>query len=88
MRKTAATSEIKRTSCRIFRETVELKIEKRILGASIGLREVSDWILWRGRPLRNKRRDVKSTALGKEGNSGKPVGYSGPIALRREQCGM
>jgi hypothetical protein len=38
--------------------------------------------------LRNEKRDVKGTAFGKEGNGGKPVGYSGPLALRREQYGM
>jgi hypothetical protein len=41
----------KRTSGRIFRKTVELEIEKRIVGSSTGLREVSDWTLWRSRPL-------------------------------------
>jgi hypothetical protein len=33
-----------RTSCRIFRKTVELEIEERIVGSSNGLREMSDWI--------------------------------------------
>jgi hypothetical protein len=30
--------------------TVELEIEKRIVGSSTGQQEVNDWTLWRGRP--------------------------------------
>jgi hypothetical protein len=44
----------------------ESEIKKRIIGSSIGLREVCDWILWWGRLLGNERKDVKSTAHGKE----------------------
>jgi hypothetical protein len=47
----------KRTSGRIFRRTVELEIEKRIVGSSSWLRKVSDWTLWRGgSPRKRKRR--------------------------------
>jgi hypothetical protein len=52
-----------RISCRIFRKTVELDIKKRIVGSSAGLRDMSDWTL--GRCLRNERRDVQTTAIGK-----------------------
>jgi hypothetical protein len=38
------------TSCRIFRKTVEPEIEKRTIGSSTGLREMSGWTLWTGRP--------------------------------------
>jgi hypothetical protein len=34
---------------RIFRKAVELEIEKRIVGSSTGLQEVSDWTVWRCR---------------------------------------
>jgi hypothetical protein len=51
-----------RISGRIFRKIVELEIRKRIVGSTTGLREVSDWRLWRGRPppKRNKRRPKNS----------------------------
>jgi hypothetical protein len=51
-----------RTSGRILRRTVELEIEKRIVGSSSRLRKVSDWTLWRGRPLpkRKERRPKRS----------------------------
>jgi hypothetical protein len=52
-----------RISGRIFRKTAQLEIEKRIIGSSAELRKVSDWASWRGRPLRNQRRDVKSTGF-------------------------
>jgi hypothetical protein len=47
-----------RTSGRIFRKTVELEIEKRIVWPSTGLREVSDWTFRRSLPppKRKKRR--------------------------------
>jgi hypothetical protein len=46
-----------RISGRIFLKTVELEIEKRIVGSSIGPQEVSDWTLLRGQipPKRKKR---------------------------------
>jgi hypothetical protein len=80
-----------RTSGRIFRKTVELEIERRIVGSSTRLQEESDWILWGVGPLRNERRDVQSTALGKDdgGTPGParnlPGKHSGRAPLGREQ---
>jgi hypothetical protein len=37
-------------SCGIFRKTLELEIEKWIIGTSTGLPEVNDWTLWKVRP--------------------------------------
>jgi hypothetical protein len=76
-----------RASGRILRKTAELEIEKRIVRSSTRLWEVTGHCGGVGL-LRNERRDVKSTVLGKGGSSGMPVGYSGRIALRREQCGL
>jgi hypothetical protein len=42
-----------RISGRIFRKTVELEIEKRIVGSLTGLREVGNWTMWRGHPRLN-----------------------------------
>jgi hypothetical protein len=39
-----------RTSSRIFRKTVELKVMKQIVGTSISQQKMSDWKLWRGQP--------------------------------------
>jgi hypothetical protein len=55
-----------RPSGRIFRKTVELEIEKRIVGSLTALQEMSGWTLWWGRPLQNERNDVKNTSLVKE----------------------
>jgi hypothetical protein len=56
----------KKTFYEALEQTHELEVVKRAVGISIGLRKVSDWTLWKGRPPRNERRDVQSTALGKE----------------------
>jgi hypothetical protein len=66
----------KRASGRIFRKTVELEIEKQIVESLTELQEVTGHCGGTG-PLRNERRDIKSTVLGKEGSSSTPVGYSG-----------
>jgi hypothetical protein len=77
---------------RAFNKTVkqplELEVAKRAGAISIGLRNASDWTSWRSRlpPQRKKRRQKHS--LRKRRNGGMPVGYSGRIALRREQCGV
>jgi hypothetical protein len=39
-----------RTSGRIFRKTVQLEMKKRTVVSSTGLRKVSYWTMWRGRP--------------------------------------
>jgi hypothetical protein len=39
-------------------------------------------------PSQTEEEASKAHPLGKEGNSDKPVGYLGRIALRREQCGI
>jgi hypothetical protein len=62
-----------RTFCRIFRKTAELEIEKRIVRFSTGLREMSDWTLWRSRlPPRRKKRRPKCSPW-KSRNGGMPV---------------
>jgi hypothetical protein len=40
-----------RTSGRIFRKTAELEGMKQIVRTSIRLWKMSDWALWKGRPL-------------------------------------
>jgi hypothetical protein len=51
-----------RTSGIIVRKTVDLEIEKQIVGSSVGLREVRGWTLRRGRtlPKLKKRRQKHS----------------------------
>jgi hypothetical protein len=65
-----------------------LEIEKRTVGSSTGLREVTGGMGL----LRNERKDVQDTALGKENDGGTPGkartlsgNRSGRAALRREQ---
>jgi hypothetical protein len=82
-----------RTSGRIFRKTVELETEKRVVGSSTGLREVSDWTSWEVRPLRIEGRDIKAQPSVENKNDGGTPGpsgilsgnHSGRAALRREQ---
>jgi hypothetical protein len=45
-----------RTSVRIFRKAVVLEIMKQKVEPSVRMRKMSDWTLWRGQPLQNKRR--------------------------------
>jgi hypothetical protein len=40
----------KRAINKTVRQTFELEVVKRVVGIPIGLPEVSDWTLWRGRP--------------------------------------
>jgi hypothetical protein len=57
-------------SMKIFHEALGqiagLEVAKRAVEFSVGLPEVSYWTLCRGGPLRNERRGVQSTTLGKE----------------------
>jgi hypothetical protein len=46
----------KRALNKTVRQTLGLEVVKRIVGISIGLREVSDWTLWRGRPPPKRRK--------------------------------
>jgi hypothetical protein len=39
-----------RTTSRIYRKTIGLEIVKRAVRISSGMRKVTDWTLWRGRP--------------------------------------
>jgi hypothetical protein len=49
--------------------------------------EVSGWTLWSSQPPLKWKRCPEHN-LQKRRNGGMPVGYSGSVALRREECGM
>jgi hypothetical protein len=46
-----------RTTSRIYRKTIGLEIEKRAVRISSGMRKVTDWTLWRGRPPPKRKRN-------------------------------
>jgi hypothetical protein len=46
-----------RTTSRIYRKTIGLEIVKRALRISSGMRKVTDWTLWRGRPPPKRKRN-------------------------------
>jgi hypothetical protein len=47
-----------------FGQTLGLEVAKRVVGTSTGLREVSDWILWKGQsPPKRKKRPRKRTKI-------------------------
>jgi hypothetical protein len=50
-----------RIFCRIFMKTAELEIAKQIVGASIRLRKMSNWTLWRGRPPPERKKRPLAT---------------------------
>jgi hypothetical protein len=52
--------------CRVFRKTVKLEIERRIVESSTGLLKVSDWTLGRRWPPPKRKKRLRSTTLGKE----------------------
>jgi hypothetical protein len=81
----AATSEEGENIRHDFRKIVDLEVEKRIFGSSTGLREVSEWTLWRDlSPPKRKIRGPKHSPRERK-NGGTPVGFSRRIALRMEQ---
>jgi hypothetical protein len=53
------------------------------------MRKVTDWTLWRGRPLLKEKGTSRNTLQAQpseEMNGDIPLGYSGQTTLRREQC--
>jgi hypothetical protein len=86
-----STSEEGEDIDRIFRKTVELEIEKRIVRSLTGLWEVTGHCGGVSL-LRNERRDVQNTALGKDDDGGTPGpactlsgSHLGRAAIRWEQ---
>jgi hypothetical protein len=78
-----------------LRMTTGLEIAKRIARSTVGLRKMRNWTLWRGRfpperineteqGGRKARRHKQRPRKGRKGDT--PLGYSGRIVLRREQC--
>jgi hypothetical protein len=53
--------ENERTTSGIYRTTIGLKIVKRAVRISSGMRKVTDWTLWRGRapPKRKKKLQIQ-----------------------------
>jgi hypothetical protein len=52
------------------------------------LRKMREWTVEEPAPYQTKEEASQARPLRKEGNSDTPVGCSGQIALRREQCGI
>jgi hypothetical protein len=49
--------ENERTTSGIYRKTIGLEIVKQAVRISSGMRKVTDWTLWRGRPPRKRKRN-------------------------------
>jgi hypothetical protein len=72
----------------IFKENLGLEITNRMAGTSFMIRKTSVKTLRWGRPTPERKKRRQKHSPRNRTNRGTPIGYSGRIAWRREQCAV